>query len=31
MKRPNLQVMVIEDGGEIQAKGIDNLFNRIVA
>jgi hypothetical protein len=31
MKRPNLQIMNIEEGEEIQTKGIDNLFNRIIA
>jgi uncharacterized coiled-coil protein SlyX len=31
MKRPNLQSMGIEEGEEIQTKGIDNLFNRIIA
>jgi hypothetical protein len=30
MKRPNLQIMGIEEGEEIQTKGIDNLFNKIV-
>jgi hypothetical protein len=31
MKRPNLLVMGVEEGEEIQTKGIDNLFNRIIA
>jgi uncharacterized coiled-coil protein SlyX len=31
IKRPNLQIMGIEEGEEIQTKGIDNLFNRIIA
>jgi hypothetical protein len=31
MKRPNLQIMGIEQGKEIQTKGTDNLFNRIIA
>jgi hypothetical protein len=30
MKRPNLQIMGVEEGEEIQSKGIDNLFNRII-
>jgi hypothetical protein len=30
MKRPNLQIMGVE-GEEIQTKGIDNLFKRIIA
>jgi hypothetical protein len=30
MKRPNLFIMGIEEGEEIQTRGIDNLFNRIV-
>jgi hypothetical protein len=31
IKRPNLQIMGVEEGREIQTKGIDNLFNRIIA
>jgi hypothetical protein len=31
MRRPNLQIMGVEEGEEIQTKGIDNLFNRIIA
>jgi hypothetical protein len=31
IKRPNLQIMGVEEGKEIQTKGIDNLFNRIIA
>jgi hypothetical protein len=31
MKRPNLQMMGVEEGEKIQAKGIDNLLNRIIA
>jgi hypothetical protein len=31
MKRPNLQIMGVEKGEEIQTKGNDNLFNRIIA
>jgi hypothetical protein len=31
MKRPNLKIMGIEEGEEIQSKGIDNLFNRMIA
>jgi hypothetical protein len=31
MKRPNLQIMGIEEGQEVQTKGIDNLLNRIIA
>jgi hypothetical protein len=31
MKRPNLWIMDIEEGEEIQTKGIDNLSNRIIA
>jgi hypothetical protein len=29
MKRPNLRIMGIE-GEEVQAKGIDNTFNKII-
>jgi hypothetical protein len=31
MKRPNLQIMGIEEGKEILTEGIDNLFNNIIA
>jgi chromosome segregation ATPase len=31
MKRPNLQIMGVEEGEEIQTKGPDNLFNRVIA
>jgi hypothetical protein len=31
MKRPNLSIMAVEEGEEVQTKGIDNLFNRIIA
>jgi uncharacterized coiled-coil protein SlyX len=31
MKRPNIQIMGVEERKEIQTKGIDNLFNRIIA
>jgi hypothetical protein len=31
MKRPNLQIMGIEEGEMIQTKGTDNLFHRIIA
>jgi hypothetical protein len=31
MKRPNLHIMGIEQGEEIQTKGTDNLFNKIIA
>jgi hypothetical protein len=31
MKRPNLGIMCVEEGEEIQTKGTDNLFNRITA
>jgi hypothetical protein len=31
MKRPNLQIMGIVEGEEIQTKRIENLFNRLVA
>jgi hypothetical protein len=29
-KRPNLIIMGIEEGEEVQAKGIDNIFNKII-
>jgi hypothetical protein len=28
IKRPNLQIMGIKEGGEVQAKGIGNVFNK---
>jgi hypothetical protein len=31
MKRPNLRIIGVEEGEEIQTKVIDNLFNRITA
>jgi uncharacterized coiled-coil protein SlyX len=31
IKRPNLQIMHIEEGEEIQTKVIDKLFNNIIA
>jgi hypothetical protein len=31
MKRPNLQIMGVEEWDEIQTKDTDNLFNRIIA
>jgi hypothetical protein len=30
-QKTKLQIMGIEEGEEIQAKGIDNLFNNIIA
>jgi hypothetical protein len=30
MKRPNLRIMGIEEGEEVQAKGMRNIFNKIV-
>jgi hypothetical protein len=30
IKRPNLRTMGIEEGEEVQAKGIRNIFNKIV-
>jgi hypothetical protein len=30
IKRPNLRIMDIEEGEEVQAKGIHNIFNKIV-
>jgi archaeosine-15-forming tRNA-guanine transglycosylase len=30
IKRPNLRIMGIEEGEEVQAKGICNIFNKIV-
>jgi uncharacterized membrane protein YheB (UPF0754 family) len=31
IKRPNLRTMGIEEGEEVQAKGICNIFNKIIA
>jgi hypothetical protein len=30
IKRPNLKTMGIEEGKELQAKGIHNIFNKII-
>jgi predicted nuclease with TOPRIM domain len=30
IKRPNLRIMGIEEGEEVQAKGMRNLFNKII-
>jgi archaeosine-15-forming tRNA-guanine transglycosylase len=30
IKRPNLRIISIEEGEEVQAKGICNIFNKIV-
>jgi hypothetical protein len=30
IKRPNLRIMGIEEGEEVQEKGICNIFNRII-
>jgi chromosome segregation ATPase len=30
IKRPNLRIMGIEEGKEVQAKGIPNIFNKII-
>jgi hypothetical protein len=30
IKRPNLIIMGIEEGEEVQAKGIHNIFNKII-
>jgi hypothetical protein len=30
IKRPNLRIMVIEEGEEVQAKGMRNIFNKII-
>jgi archaeosine-15-forming tRNA-guanine transglycosylase len=30
IKRPNLRIMGIEEGEELQAKGIHNVFNKII-
>jgi archaeosine-15-forming tRNA-guanine transglycosylase len=30
IKRPNLRIMGIEEGEEVQAKGIRNIFNKTI-
>jgi hypothetical protein len=30
IKRPSLKIMGIEEGEEVQAKGIHNIFNKII-
>jgi chromosome segregation ATPase len=30
IKRPNLRIMEIEEGEEVQAKAIHNIFNKII-
>jgi predicted nucleic acid-binding Zn-ribbon protein len=30
IKRPNMRIMGIEEGEEVQAKGIHNIFNKII-
>jgi hypothetical protein len=30
IKRPNLRIMGSEKGGEVQAKGVCNIFNKII-
>jgi hypothetical protein len=30
IKRPNLRIMSIEEGEEVQAKGMYNIFNKII-
>jgi hypothetical protein len=30
IKRPNLRIMGIEEGEEVQAKGMHNMFNTII-
>jgi hypothetical protein len=30
IKRPNLRIMGIEEGEEVQSKGISNIFNKII-
>jgi hypothetical protein len=30
IKRPNLRIMGIEEGEELQTKGIHNIFNKII-
>jgi hypothetical protein len=31
IKRPNLRIMGIEEGEEVQTKGINKIFNKIIA
>jgi hypothetical protein len=31
IKKPNLRIHGVEEGAEIQTKGIENLFNEIIA
>jgi archaeosine-15-forming tRNA-guanine transglycosylase len=31
IKRPNLRIMGIKEGEEVQAKGMRNIFNKIIA
>jgi hypothetical protein len=31
IKRPNLRIMGINEGEEVQAKGVHNIFNKIIA
>jgi archaeosine-15-forming tRNA-guanine transglycosylase len=30
IKRPNLRIIGIEEGEEVQAKGVCNIFNKII-
>jgi hypothetical protein len=30
IRKPNLRIMGIEEGEEVQAKGIHNIFNKII-
>jgi archaeosine-15-forming tRNA-guanine transglycosylase len=30
IKRPNLRIMVIEEGEELQAKGTQSIFNKMI-
>jgi archaeosine-15-forming tRNA-guanine transglycosylase len=30
IKRPNLRIMGIEEGEEVQTKGMHNIFNKII-
>jgi hypothetical protein len=30
IKRPNMRLMGIEEGEEVQAKGMHNIFNKII-
>jgi hypothetical protein len=30
IKRPNLKIIGIEEGEQVQAKGIHNIFNKII-